>query len=135
ERIYGWQPHEVIGREFEDVVQPLFDLAPGKQAVTLTDGYEKGYWKAEATHKRKDGSLMDALVSATLIRDQSGDVMASVNIVHDNSERKQAEAELRRREAHSQALIDAIPDLIIQIDRDGNYLEVWPPKTPLNYTP
>ena len=42
------------------------------------------------------------------------------------TERKVAEVELRQQEARNRALLDAIPDMIVRMDREGYYLQVWP---------
>jgi PAS domain S-box-containing protein len=44
--------------------------------------------------------------------------------VRDTTERREAEAALRRSEAKNQALLDAIPDLMFQIREDGTFLDV-----------
>jgi PAS domain S-box-containing protein len=44
-------------------------------------------------------------------------------IVQDVTERKQAEQEIRQSEARNRALVDAIPDLMFRIRRDGTYLD------------
>ncbi|MBZ0303512.1 MAG: PAS domain S-box protein, partial [Anaerolineae bacterium] len=51
------------------------------------------------------------------------------------TERKHAEEDLRQREQHNRALIEAIPDMIIRSDRDGNYLHLWPAKIRPNFKP
>ncbi|MEM8544985.1 MAG: PAS domain S-box protein, partial [Cyanobacteria bacterium P01_H01_bin.119] len=50
----------------------------------------------------------------------------SVTIVDtDISDRKQAELALRRSEAKYKGLISALPDLMMRVNRQGIYLEVW----------
>ncbi|MBD3291018.1 PAS domain S-box protein [candidate division KSB1 bacterium] len=44
------------------------------------------------------------------------------------SERKQTEAALRTSEAHNRALLNAIPDLIFRLDKDGTYLAYHSPE-------
>lgn len=44
------------------------------------------------------------------------------------TERKRAEEDLRYSEARNRALLNAIPDWTIHIDRDGNFIQVWPSK-------
>ena len=39
-------------------------------------------------------------------------------------------AELRAREQHYRALLEALPDLMFRGDRDGTYLEAWPEDRP-----
>jgi PAS domain S-box-containing protein len=43
-------------------------------------------------------------------------------------ERKEAEEALRRSEAKNRALLDAIPDMMFQVHRDGTYLDFKPAK-------
>ncbi|MDP8900336.1 MAG: hypothetical protein M3N33_04165 [Actinomycetota bacterium] len=38
--------------------------------------------------------------------------------------------ELRAREQHYRALLEALPDLMFRVDRIGTYLEVWPADWP-----
>ncbi|NJP09029.1 MAG: PAS domain-containing protein [Leptolyngbyaceae cyanobacterium RU_5_1] len=45
-------------------------------------------------------------------------------VARDISDRKHAEEALRQSEATNQAIISAIPDLLIRINRDGTYLSV-----------
>ena len=50
----------------------------------------------------------------------------AVVVVNDITARKRTEEELRRTQAKHQALIHAIPDLMLQISRDGTLLDVIP---------
>ncbi|NVN93174.1 MAG: PocR ligand-binding domain-containing protein, partial [Desulfuromonadales bacterium] len=47
------------------------------------------------------------------------------------TERKRAEQELRKAFDFSEGVINAIPDLLFEIDRNGRYLNVWTQKTEL----
>lgn len=49
-------------------------------------------------------------------------------IVRDISDRKRAEAALRRSEATQRVLLDTIPDLMIRMTHEGNYLDFLPAK-------
>lgn len=44
-------------------------------------------------------------------------------LIRNISDRKQAEAALKQSEATNRALIDAIPDLLLRVSRDGTYLD------------
>ena len=69
-------------------------------------------------------------VSATPIFDDRGQVIYAIAVFQDISdqqatlrERNQAEEDLRRAVAKHQAVIDAIPDLILRVNREGIYLD------------
>ncbi len=56
-------------------------------------------------------------------RDEDGQVLLTIGAAQDITDRKRAEEALQRSEAHQRALISAIPDLIMRINREGTYLE------------
>jgi len=62
-------------------------------------------------------------VSATPIFDDHGQVIYAIAVFQDISDRQQAQATLRRAVVTNQALIDAIPDLIVRVNQDGVYLD------------
>ncbi|HEY9645147.1 MAG TPA: PAS domain S-box protein [Chroococcidiopsis sp.] len=75
----------------------------------------------EAICKRKDGSQFIAAVSSKAIH-YSGR-MVRVASIRDITERKRSEAAIRQSEARNSALVNAIPDLMFRIHRDGTYLD------------
>lgn len=93
----------------------------------------KKYWShREVCHRRKDGSLVNVEVSLNLISYGGRQVVCAV--VRDITDRKKAEEEkseliqsLQESEARYRALLDAIPDLMIRMSRDGTYLDFIPP--------
>ncbi len=62
--------------------------------------------------------------SSVFSRDDRGRVLLTIGTAEDITNRKRSEEELKRKEAHQQALIEAIPDLIMRINRSGIYLEI-----------
>ncbi|WP_025745968.1 PAS domain-containing sensor histidine kinase [Kallotenue papyrolyticum] len=68
------------------------------------------------------------LVVKTPYLDGEGAIQGVIGIARDITERKQAEEALRQREATHRALIDALPDLIFLIDREGRYLDFKAPR-------
>ena len=52
-----------------------------------------------------------------------GDLVALEGFITDTTERKRAEEELRKSETENRALINAMPDMMFRISRDGTYLD------------
>lgn len=75
-----------------------------------------------------DGSIRWIIVEVSAIRDETGQLLRCVGFAQDITERKQAEDALRNSEAQNLALINAIPDLMIRMTRNGTYLDFKPAK-------
>lgn len=58
-----------------------------------------------------------------------------VAVIHDFTERKQNEDRLQQSEANYKATLDAIPDLLFELDIEGRYHECHSPKTELLIAP
>ena len=72
---------------------------------------------------RPNGSVSWVYGQAVAERNVKGEVIGYVGSTTDISDRKQSEEALRASEAHLSALIKALPDLIMRINREGIYLE------------
>jgi PAS domain S-box-containing protein len=58
-------------------------------------------------------------------RDGNGEIVGALGIGRDITERKEAERQLRQALEFTQGVINAIPDLLFEVDRVGTYLNVW----------
>jgi PAS domain S-box-containing protein len=70
----------------------------------------------------RDGSERSAQLTAATLRAGDGAIAGSVAIVHDITERKEADRELRRAREFSASVIDAIPGVFFVLDRQGKYV-------------
>ncbi len=72
--------------------------------------------ESEVEFVRKDGSIMPVLLNASAIKNENGDFIMSRSSMVDLSERKRAEAELRKREETYRSLFDSSNDAIFLLD-------------------
>jgi PAS domain S-box-containing protein len=73
---------------------------------------------------RKDGRAIWVQQRITLQRDPSGRPIALEAMVREVTQQIEAEHHVRRSEQRMQALLEAIPDLIFVLSREGEYIEV-----------
>jgi PAS domain S-box-containing protein len=68
---------------------------------------------------RKDGTILPVLLSATAIKDHSGNFLMSRSVVYDMTERKRAEEAIRLSESRLRELADAMPQIVYTCGVDG----------------
>jgi two-component system cell cycle sensor histidine kinase/response regulator CckA len=90
-------------------------------------------WERRYIHK--SGLAMWALLTTTLVRNANGEPAYFISQVIDISDRKLAEEALQRAEARSRALIGAMQDVILVLDREGTYVDIAPSATDRLYRP
>src|SRR3989454_7366680 len=96
ERIEGYRTEEILGRHFSRFYQAE-DVAQGKPEWELERAAREGQFEDEGWRVRKDGSRFWANVVITPIRDAQGVLMGFAKVTKDLTERRRAEAELRRQ--------------------------------------
>lgn len=95
---------EILGKSAFELIAPHdHDKAVANMQKTLEEGSVKG---VEYTLVRRDGSEFPGELSASVLRDSSGNPIGYIAITRDITERKRVEAELRRL-----ATIDVLTDV------------------------
>ncbi|MGA7932669.1 MAG: response regulator, partial [Kovacikia sp.] len=79
-------------------------------------------------HRPKYNNLVWLLVNADPQFSPDGNLRQVICTFSDISNRKQIEEALQKSEFRHRALVNAIPDLMLRISRDGTYLDVKPAK-------
>lgn len=110
-KVWGYQPEELIGRRYIELVTPEDVAKTNEIAAEIMSGVAATNFENRYTHK--NGSLID--VRWTAFWSETEQLMFCV--AHDITERKQIE----ERQA---AILDALPAHICLLDKAGNILEV-----------
>lgn len=122
ESLFGYSRNELVGNSVLKLVpetQPNGQLSIEKRKNKIEEAF-KGkvstyYWQ----YVKKDRTLFDAEVSLTIVSIKGEKYLHAS--IRDISERKLIERNLRDSEQKNKALLEAIPDLLFIIDKDGIY--------------
>ena len=114
-------------------IKPEFTKESFIQLVEPLKSGAKDITTFETVHERKDGSLYDVEVHLQL--SEFLDKPVFVAIILDITERKQAEEKLHATHEQLQATLNALPDLLFEIDYDGRVYYVHAPHPELLYCP
>lgn len=122
-RIYDVSPED-FGGNYEAFVELM---EPGYRG-TVKEMIQRALKEREPfVHERRivrpDGEDREIEARAEVFVDESGEPVRMAGTVQDVTERKRAEEELRKSEARNRAIIEASPDLMFRVDRDGKYLD------------
>ena len=74
--------------------------------------------------KRRDGGIITVLENSHGLRDSKRRIIMYEGTLTDITDRKRAEQALRSSDAELRALFEAIPDLVLVLDKDGRYLKI-----------
>jgi PAS domain S-box-containing protein len=123
ERIKGYKPHEIMGRNYAEFFTPE-DRAAGVPKIALKTAAEHGRYESEGWRLRKDGSRFWSLAVIDAVRDENGELLGFAKITRDMTERREAQLRLERAQeklAQSQKM-EAIGQLTGGIAHDFNNL-------------
>lgn len=123
-KMHGYSIEELIGREITNLHTPeqlsfyLENIYPEYQ-------HNREYSIKEFGRKRKDGSTFSGLETAKLFYDKDGTPLFNAATVSDISQQKIIEEQVREQTLRFKAIVEAIPDLLFIMDREGTYLEYY----------
>ena len=117
ERIFGWTPEEILGREG-------LPMAPDDKRAESVDLFERvmageSINDYETVRQGKDGRRVPVSIAAAPVSDGSGRVVGNLVAYTDITERKEQEERL-------QALIDSSPVALVEFDQDTR-IRLWNP--------
>jgi PAS domain S-box-containing protein len=124
QRIMGYQPTDIIGKNFSVFYAPE-DQAAGLPQTALATAAKEGKFKTEGWRVRKDGSRFWTHVVLDAIRSPSGGLLGYAKITRDLTERKQAEDALRLSEQQFKLLVEGVSDYAIYMLDAKGHVASW----------
>ena len=106
-RIFGYEGPEEMLQAARDISAQVYVEPARREEFTRRMQKEGRVFEFEARFYRKDGSVIWASINARAVRDGSGEMVGFEGTLEDITERKEAEAELRRSLERLVALHDA----------------------------
>lgn len=123
-RIYGYEPEELLGRPFTDVLAPDRKGPDTRKFADILAG--RPCYGYETVHVRKDGSYVTLLFNAIAMRDESGAVIGTTGTAADITDRKRAEEQLRQATDRFESVVRRMPLGYILWDTDFR-AQAWNP--------
>jgi len=123
----GYSREEVVGKNFAEFLTPGY-------AEHFKDNF-KGFKVAgeirgvEFQMKCKDGTLIQVSYDGNIGYDESGKFKQTYCMFQDITERKKAEKEIEESHNSLKATINAIPDLLFEVDEEGQFYDYNAPIT------
>ncbi len=116
ERLYGYTAEEIIGTPIRALIPP--DRREEEAAILASIRRGERVEARDTVRMRKDGSLVDVLLTVSLLKNAAGEVVGGCSIVRDITDRKRLERdvqllsrELDHRARNLLALVQAIVSL------------------------
>jgi rsbT co-antagonist protein RsbR len=131
ERIFGWAPHEAVGKNALELLVPGLarDHVQGVVSALLS-GQVANSINENLT---KDGRIITCQWHNAVLKDETGKVLGWLSQTEDISEQLQANKQLQQSEAYLKTIFGAMNDIVLVLDADGVYRDVAPTQPELRY--
>ncbi|MFI5211754.1 MAG: PAS domain S-box protein, partial [Ignavibacteria bacterium] len=116
EKTYGYTKEEIIGRQI-NIIRASNN--PPQINKEIDEGTDSGGWQGELFNRAKDGREFLVYLSTSLLRNEKGEIIASIGVASDITERKRSEQAVKQSEKRYLDLYDSAPDMYFSVSRDG----------------
>jgi PAS domain S-box-containing protein len=123
--IVGYSVEELAGLSFQEITHPD-DLRQDRENLERVLRGESGTFTVEKRYLHKNGSPVWTQLTASLIRDPGGEAEYWVGVVQDITDRRSAEAALRRSEERYRTMVERLPAGVYRSTHGGKFLEINP---------
>ncbi len=118
ENLYGYTSEEVMGKAAMGLLHTDF-LTDDDRNAWQESLDTIGKWHGEVVQSKKDGTLVNVLVSIAYVHDVNGKPIAAVGVNRDITQRKRAEEKLAASEKQFRLFADSIQSLAWIANADG----------------
>ena len=116
--ILGYSHEELAGRNWMELTHPEDVEKDIVEFEKVIRGKSEGY-AMNKRYIRKDGSIVIANINVKCVRTNDGKVNYFVAMIRDITEQERRKTEALAARSQLQATLDAIPDLLFELDLDG----------------
>jgi PAS domain S-box-containing protein len=106
ERIFGYTADEAVGKHISLIIPENRLEEEAGILSRIRSGQRVDHF--ETVRRRKDGTLLDISLTISPVKDESGRIVGASKVARDVTERKRAEADLRRSEEQFRKLSETL---------------------------
>ena len=117
----GYLPNEMLGRPMVDFIEDSLQKEALDILQRLIQGLRARY---DFRLRHKTGRSFWVSIAASPLLDKGEGVIGVIHMIADIEDRKRTEQALKESETKVRALLDANPDMIVRVTRDGTYLDM-----------
>ena len=96
EQMYGWSSHEAMGHKVHTLLYTQFAVPLDRIAAAIQSADR---WEGEVVHTKRDGSTLTVASRWSVVRDERGQIVSTLETNNDITQRKKAEDALNRSQA------------------------------------
>ena len=101
------------------------EVNPNFEALSFKAQFLKSPDRDDWTYIKKNGSRIQVSVSMNGLWDDNDKLLGYTCVVTDISEARRAQQLIKKSEAHLNALVSSLDDIVFELDDDGRFLNVW----------
>jgi len=115
----GYKDEEIVGENVTLLRPDNYDREFYEQ---LWDSLHKyGSWSGESTHRKKDGTCFCSIMTISSIRNSAGETTHFITVIHDITERKKQDEEIRYQATHDS--LTGLPNMIFFTEQTANKID------------
>ena len=118
----GYSVGELVGSDIGLLFPPR--QSPASDIINCIEDGSAGQHSSRRLLRRRDGTLFWALAALSVVRDEAGDPVQLLMLVHDRTDESRAEEVQRRSQALIDAAIASLPMTFTAFDRDLRFTYV-----------